>query len=358
MDLKLFKKRIYEEEKIETLLDSLNCENIKHEQNGKLICAQLPDGDNKRSIQIKNNENLTANIRSKGISGNIFSVVGYILYNATTFEEVKENLYQIIQYICNTLDYELEHFNKEPEEKKTDWNWFLRDVQKDRKKEFKLDNIPINKVLDRNILNQYIPILHEKWYKEGINFKTRKMFDICYDLRSNRIVFPIYNEEGLIGVKGRYIYKSKEEELNSDIPKYLSLYSFYKSIELFNLNKALESILKNRQVIIFESEKSCIKTTQWGISNCLAIMGSDISPVQIYKLKKLGIDVEIIFMFDVDKSKEFILKQIKQIKHRVIKIMIDKDKLLNKETCDSPTDKGEFVFKQLLKNNIYKRGDL
>jgi len=356
MDLKLLKKRIYEEDKIETLLDSLNCEHIKSEQSGNLIVAQLPDGDNKRSIQIKNNENLTANIRSKGIGGNIFSIVGYILYNAATFEEVRENLYQIIQYICNTLDYELEYFNQ-VEEKKTDWNWFLRNVQKDRKKEFKLDEIPINKVLNENILNQYIDYLYIDWWKEGINEKTRRFYKIKFDLRTNRIIIPIYNESGLIGIKGRYIYKDEKEEKNSDIPKYFPLYNFYKSIELFNLDKAKEYILQKKQVIIVESEKSCIKAWRWGIKNCVGLMGGDLSPTQVYILKKLGIDIEYIFMydkdkFDNDKKEKNMMLQIKQVRNRVIKIMNDRNDLLNIKEKHSPTDLGKDIFTKLLNNHI------
>jgi DNA primase len=359
MDLKLLKKKIYEEEKIETLLDSLNCENIKLEQSGNLIIAQLPDGDNKRSIQIKNNENLTANIRSKGISGNIFSIVGYILYNATTFEEVRENLYQIIQYICNTLDYELEYFNGEPEEKKTDWCYFLRNVQKDRKKDFKLSDIPTNKVLNENILNQYIDYLYIDWWKEGISERTRKLYKIKFDLRSNRIVIPIYNEFGLVGIKGRYVYKDRNEEENNDIPKYFPLYNFYKSIELFNYDKALEYIKQQKQVIIMESEKSCIKAWQWGIKNCVGIMGGDISPAQIYKLKKIGIDVEFIFMPDKDKfdngdKEKILIQQVNQIKNRIVKIMNDKDNLLRIDKKHSPTDLDKETFIKLLNEYTIK----
>jgi len=342
MDLKLLKKKIYEEEKIETLLDSLNCENIKLEQSGNLIVAQLPDGDNKRSIQIKNNENLTANIRSKGISGNIFSVIGYILYNATTFEEVRENLYQIIQYICNTLDYELEYFNEEPEEKKTDWNWFLRDVQKDRKKDFKLNDIPINKVLDENIINQYIPILHQKWYNNGINFKTRKMFDIGYDLKSERIIFSVHDKYGeLIGIKGRSINDQEEK-------KYIYLYPCFKSIELFNYHRAYDFIQKTKRVYIFEGAKTTMFATQWGYPNCVSIEGDDISPVQVYLLKKLGIDIELYFLFDSGKDIKFIKQQINQIKNRKIKVFKQDNGLLNIKNKESPVDLGKETFIKLL----------
>jgi DNA primase len=346
MDLKLLKQRIYEEEKIDTLLESLNCENIKFEQSGNLIVAKLPDGDNKRSIQIKNNENLTANIRSKGINGNIFSVIGYILYNAITFDEVRENLYQIIQYICNELNYEWHDFKGEKKEDKVDWNWFLRSVQKDRKNEFKLDNIPVNKVLDENIMNQYIPILHEKWYQNGINFKTRKLFDIGYDLRSDRIIFPVHNKNGeIVGIKGRAIDDSDEK-------KYIYLYPCSKSIELFNYHRAIEWIQKYKKVYILEGAKSSMFSTQWNVKNCVSIEGDSLSPGQVYLLKKIGIDIELIFLFDSDKDINFIKQQVGQIRNRDIKVLKQDNGLLNINNKESPVDLGKEVYLKLIGEHL------
>lgn len=358
MDLKELKRQIYKDENIIPLLESLGCPYIKTEQSGKLITCGLPDGfnsTNKRTVQVKNNENLTAYIRSRNISGNIFNIVGYILYDCVEFEDVKKNLYQIVQYICNTLNYEPENFKSKKIEKK-DWLYFLRPIQKERKKELTLDQIPENKPLNINVMEQYINYLHIDWYNQGITEETRKIFNIRFDLCSNRIVFPVHDLQGnIIGVKGRYIGEESE-----DIPKYIYLYPFHKSIELFNLHRAYKKIQETKKVIIFESEKACMLAWQWGYYNCLGLMGSDISPVQIYKLKKLGLDIEIIFMFDADKDwldeekTKQIKKQIKQIKNREIKVMYDRNKLLSKEGKESPTDKGKEVFEELLNKYTYK----
>lgn len=350
MDLIQLKAQIYNDNNIIPLLEHLRCEYIHEEQSGDLICAQLPDefdSKNKRSIQIKNNENLTSHIRSRDISGNIYNIVGYILYECTDFETTKENLYQITQYICNVLDYEPGDFKSQPQEKKEDWLWFLRPIQKDRKQILTLDEIPENNPLFENVMEQYINYLHIDWYKAGINSKTKEIFDIRYCLKNNRIIFPVHNFQGeIIGVKGRYVFESKDEEENSDIPKYLFLYPFFKSIELFNLHRAYDEIRKRKQVIILESEKATMLATQWEIKNCLSIMGGDLTPVQVYKLKQLGINIELIFMWDKDKDEEFIKKQLNQIRNRKVKYMWDEGDLLKNK--DSPTDMGETVFKKLL----------
>lgn len=355
MDLKELKRQIFNDCNIIPLLESLDCINIHEEQGGQLICAGLPEGfnsKNKRTIQIKNTETLTSYIRSKDISGDIFAIVGYILYECNSFEEVKENLHQIVQYICNTLNYEPDNFKSVPKDKKSDWLYFLRPIQKERNKELTLEEIPQNKSLVGNLMEQYINYLHEDWHNQGITEETRKIFDVRYDLQSNRIIFPIHNTKGnIIGVKGRYVFENKDEEENSDIPKYLFLYPFYKSIEFFNFHRAYKEIKRKKQIIILESEKACMLSTQWGILNCIGLMGGDLSPIQVYKLKKLGIEIEFVFMWDADKNIEFIKKQLRQLKNRKIKVMIDKDRLLKNK--DSPVDRGEEIYKKLLKNYIY-----
>jgi DNA primase len=158
------------------------------------------------------------------------------------------------------------------------------------------------------------------------------------------MVFPVHNKNGdLIGVKGRSVNTDDEY-------KYLYLYSCNKSIELFNYHRAIEYINKYKKVYIGEGAKFTMLLTQWGYPNCVSIEGSDISQVQIYELKKLGIDIKYIFCYDKDKNEQYVKNQVKQIKNRIVKIMIDKDNLLqNKE---SPTDKGEYIFNDLVDNYV------
>ena len=350
MNLTELKKRIFEEEKIEELLEYLDCQNIHQEQNGNLIVAKLPEkfgSDNARSVQVKNNEYLNSKVYSRGIDGDLFLLIGYLEYNCSNFDEAKEKLWDITCYICNALEFNLEELHSE--KKKKDWNWFLRDVQKERKIELYLENIPENK--PDNVKNRFIPELHIKWFNEGISYESRDIFNLGYDIRYDRITIPVENSEGeVIGIKGRSI-----EDL--DEYKYISYYPFYKSIELFNYHRAYEEIQNKKQVIIVESEKSAIKIYQWGFHNVVALMGSDLSPAQAQLIKKLGLDIEIIFMFDKDKDLVYIKSQVKQLKTREknIKIMIDKGLLKEK---DSPTDYGRKVFKRLLEDYTFPLREL
>jgi len=320
----------------------MDCQNIKQEQNGNLIVAKLPekfDPHNSRSIQIKNNEYLSSVIRTKGIEGDLYNITGYLIYDLSTFEEIREKLYDIACYICNALEYNLDELSSN--QKKIDWNYFLRPIQKERRTEFYLENIPENK--PDTVKNRFIPCLHQKWYQEGISHKSRDIFDLGYDARYNRISIPIHSSNGdVIGYKGRSI-----EDL--DEYKYIAYYPFYKTIELFNYHRAIDEIKKKNQVIVVESEKSAIKIFQWGYKNVVALMGSDLSPAQSQKLKKISLNLEIIFLFDADKDIKYILSQVKQLRTREVKIMVNKGLLKDK---DSPTDYGSDIFKTILNNYV------
>ena len=99
----------------------MDCKKIHYEQNESLICAGLPDShnsNNPRTIQIKNTESLTSYIRSRDIEGDLFSIAGYILYDCQCFDDVRENLYHIVQWICNVLEYDIYSFEKKPKVEK------------------------------------------------------------------------------------------------------------------------------------------------------------------------------------------------------------------------------------------------
>jgi DNA primase len=332
-DLKRLKTKIYEDENIEKLLSELGCHSIKPEQSGQLITAGLPDGDNSRSIQVKNCEELYMSIRSKGVDGNIFTLVGYILYECATFDDVRAKLYQIKQWICNVLSYDdftFSDFDK-PKPKK-DWNYWLRPIQEARTKEIEVSK---NEILDERILKQYVNYPWYEWFKNGISINTQREYGIGVDINSERVTIPIHNKDGqLIGVKARYFGSDKKI---LDDKKYTYLYPCSKSIELFNLHRALPHIQEKKEVIVLEGGKSTMILNSWLIKNSVSIEGDSISPIQAKLLKEMGLDIDIILAFDKDKNEDYIRQQVKQIKNRRIYYLWDEDNLFKDEKA-SPVD--------------------
>lgn len=343
--LKELKKAILNDEKVEKLLEELGCEYIKLHVNRSgddLVTAQLPDSDNKRSVQVYLNEELRSSIVNRGVSGDIYWIVGYILYGDTTFEQICDHMYQIKSFICNALDYDMgiEEFARNQIEKKKDWNSWLRPIQKERKRIYEASS---NSILDESVLDEYDNSPWKGWIDEGISWKTQREFGIGYDKKSSRITIPIRNQDGnLIGVKGRYV--GRDKEIRKD-QKYLYLHPLSKNIELFNLDKAMEYIQKYKMVLVVEGAKTAIKMWEWGIRYAVSIEGDKLSPVQARILKGLGQDVEIIFCFDKDKDRDHVRQQIKQIKNRRVCYLYDHENLYSEK--DSPTDRDKDTFKSL-----------
>lgn len=337
-DLQIIKKRIFEEEKIEYLLEQLGCENIKQEQNGQLVTAKLPsdiESSNNRSVQVKVKEGLTSYIRSKGVQGDIFNIVQYIL--DCEFIQSK-------YWICNILNYNIEFKEYVP---KKDWNERLHKIQKKRKKELSLTQ---NIILPENTLLQYAQIPSYEWWKEGLKCKTQKEFEIGMDgsIDTDKIIFPIRDENGkLLSVKARFTH---EYEKNHKDMKYFYLFPYNRQLNIYNIDKAKKYIADD--VYVFEGEKSCMYTYQWGIKNTVSTQGQEISPLQIRKL--LDLECKINFVFDKDVPLEFFDKYRGQLKTRVAHCIIDTDNLFTGK--DSPIDKGEDNFIKLIlnKNNKYR----
>jgi DNA primase len=346
------KRRIYNEERIEDVLELLECWSIDTEQSGKLYVAGLPDGDNKRSVQVKNTETLSSSIRSKGINGDIYDVISYILFNAESEEDRKNSLHKSKFWVCKQLNYVefIDEFYREtsnPIENKPDFNNWLRKLKKSR-----VENVPesLNRVCLPSILDEFGIIPYKKWVDEGIKLTTQKLFGVGIDVKSDRVTFPIHNKNGeLIGVKGRYCGKNVHVEDNY---KYLYLYPCNKSIEFYNLHRAIPYIIKNNEVIIVEGAKTVMNLYQWGYRNVISIEGDSLSDYQIILLKELGLHMCYIFVWDKDKDIEFIKNEASKLKGRIKYVIFDKDNKLNYK--DSPCDKGKDVWEKLYEQNKYR----
>lgn len=349
-ELRQIEARIYNEDRIEELLEHLECWNIMTEQHGILYVAGLPEGDNSRSVQVKNIESLSVNIRSKGITGSIFDLVSYIIFGSETEQERKETLSKSKFWICNKLNYPefIDEFYKVTSDIQTPVkgynDWLKKASKKDRE-----DNVS-NVVLSNEYINDYQTVPYYGWYKEGLSISTQKYFQIGIDVNTERITFPVHNKHGeMIGIKGRYCGKNKEIE---DRYKYLYLIPCNKSIELFNLHRALPHISRLKEVIIVEGGKTTMFLTQWNYPNVVSIEGDSLSPMQIKLLKDLGLDIKYIFAYDKDKNAEYVKKEASKLTGRMKYGIIDLEN--NLEHKDSPTDKGKEVWDNLYKNNKYK----
>lgn len=203
--------------------------------------------------------------------------------------------------------------------------------------------------LDNKILNEYVQYPNIWFYDEGISLYVQRQFEVGFSVRDERITLPVRDELGnLVGVKARTVLD--HQELN--IPKYLYLYQVPKSLLLFGLDKSYPYIKEQGEVIVYESEKSVLKSFSYGFCNCVSIGGHELSYTQVLKLEKLG--VEITFAFDKDITKDQLKKEADKfiMKERVYTIFEYRNKLLGEK--DAPVDKGLDAFIQLYTTDKYK----
>jgi len=350
-ELEAIKERLYKEDKIDELLIELGCWGIEEEQRGQLIVAGLPDGDNPRSVQIKNNPTLSSAIRSKGISGSIFDIISYIKFEGDTDEKRKSLLAKSKYWVCNKFNYfeyidEFYRVTSDKQEEETNYNHWLKKLN-GKKSPYIYE---INKVISDSYLDHYGVVPYKKWLDEGLTLRTQKEFSVSIDVPSERIVFPIHNKNGeLIGYKGRYCGSNEDIENKY---KYLYVIPCNKSIEFYNLHRALPYIKEKKEVIIVEGAKTTWYLNQWGYKNAISIEGDILTESQIQLLKELGLETKYIFVWDKDKDTKFIYDEINKLKGRLRYSIYDSENIL--EDKDSPTDRGRETWECLYSEHQYK----
>jgi DNA primase len=209
------------------------------------------------------------------------------------------------------------------------------------------NDIQPHEILDEKILNQFKPIPIQSWIEEGINIDTQRKYEVRFDDKSNRIVFPIRDEFGnLINIKGRTCYKNYKD---LGVKKYIHYYPVGIPDYLFGLHYNKPSILKKGEIIIFEAEKSVFKCDSLGIYNVVAAGTHFITDYQIPKL--LQLHCNIVIAFDNDVEHKELMKQVDKIK-RYTNVYIVQDKVGLLGEKDAPIDKGINIWQQLYDEKV------
>ena len=334
--IKFLKEKIFADNKIEYILSELNCTNIKHEQNGILITAQLPDefdSRNNRAVQVKLSDKLISFVRNKDITGDIFNIIQFIL---------DCDLIQSINWICNVLNYYEDIQNFIP---KVNYLKKWQALKHKRNKNY-YELLNTNTILPETTLIQYANIPSYEWYKQGLSYTTQREFEVMLDNSGDitKIVFPVRGEDGsLLSVKARV---SQQHSNICQDKKYYYLYPYNRSLNIYNHQQCKSHVAASNRVYVFESEKSVMLASQWGVKNSISTQGNQITPVQIRKL--LNLDCSIYFVFDKDITLEFFDKYKSQLLNRKSFVIVDSNDLFTEK--DSPTDKGIDMFKALLTN--------
>ena len=156
-------------------------------------------------------------------------------------------------------------------------------------------NKPLKFRLDK--LERNHPYLAER----GLTQETVVDFGTGYcakGVMTGRIAIPIHDPEGnVVAYAGRW-----PGEPEGDTPKYKLPQGFRKSLELFNIDRAVKEPTE-KPLVIVEGFFDCMKLHQHGYRKVVALMGSTMSAAQEELIRKhTNGESQIIVMLDEDEA--------------------------------------------------------
>lgn len=339
MDTISLKKYIFENNKIEYILNEIGCRDIVYHSNKEFYSCSNYNGDNKGAINVRNNPYLSVvNWTRQKDFGDNSDIITLVQYNKNL------SFVEAIKYIHKILNLPLEFKKATKKEEKFDLLAVFKHVE-NRKKTVNVDDI---QALEDELLNDFIPLLHINWYREGIMPWTRKKFGIAYSYRHKRVVIPMrhWATGELLGFNQRTTVENWEE---FNIKKYFITPTYPKSINLYGLYENYDSIQKAGYVVVYEAEKSVLKRDSLNDSTGVALSGHTLSEEQASIL--WGLNVEIVFAFDKDISIEEVWHSCQKLcKGRKVSYIEDKWDILAAK--DSPADASNKDFQFLFNNRI------
>lgn len=324
MEARTIKEYIYNNEKIETVLEELGMHHIKWHSGYEYVTCGMPDGDNPQSTTIYNDSFLgviayTRDIKDAYGISDIISLVTFVRQCFFT---------ESINWLCELFG--LDYYS---EEEVVDFSIAYQNkilaLSKSKRKDFGEELKPISE----DVLKAYLDWNNTEFLKDYIGYDTQTEFELGVDVHSHRITIPIRDELGrLVGVKGRRVW-DVVDEYN---PKYIYLHQCAKSKILYGLYKTLPYIKETNEIIVCESEKGVMQLWQYGFKNAVGIGGHSLSDWQVTLIAQAGAG-KVIIAFDKDVTEEEIIKEgAKLSPFRQVEYTLDVNNILKEK--ESPMD--------------------
>lgn len=334
------KEYIYNNNKIEYILEEIGCRSITYHSNKEYFSCSNYNGDNPSAINVKNNEYLgVINWTRSEFDGNS-DLITLVQYNKNmSFIEAIKYLHKILG-----LPFELKRREEKPQKKFDPLSVFKR-VLRSGKRTINVDDIHI---LDDKLMDDYVPMLHIDWLKQGITERTRKKFCLAYSYKYKRVVIPMkYWLTGqLLGFNQRTVIENYNE---FGIKKYFLTPTYPKQLNLYGLYENYDAIQKAGYVTVYEAEKSVLKRDSLNDSTGVALSGHVLSDEQVRIL--IGLDVEIVIALDKDIPIEEVRHMCQRFNNiRKVSYIYDKWDILGKK--DSPADARNKEYQFLFDNRI------
>lgn len=233
---------------------------------------------------------------------------------------------------------------------------------KDRYRPRKGDNVL--PTYSNGILDMFVKLYPVEWLNDGITKATMDKYNIRFSISQNKIIIPHYNLKGeLVGIRGRALNPDEIEQVGKYMPVQIEQkwYTHPLSLNLYGLNYNKDNIRNYGVCYIGEAEKFCMQMESFDFPNCsVAVCGSQLNKYQIDLLMRICHPREIVVCFDKEEkpgeTKYFdklynICKKYRNYCN--MSFIYDNNNLLNLK--DSPTDRGQKVFEELVQSRVMVR---
>ena len=337
MDTIELKRHIYKDKKIEYVLENIDCGHIKYHPLKEYYSCSNYNGDNPSAVNIKNNEYLNVvNYTRQSEFPEQSDIITLVQYNKQC------SFIDAVKYLHSLLGLEYSYKNK-PEKKEEDKINILEIFEKIRNRtKISKVNVADIQILDENILDEYVPLLHIDFYKDGIMPWTREKFGICYSYKQKRVILPIRHwlTGELVGTNARTMIANYKE---LGISKYFITPTYQKSLNLYGLYENYDSIQKAGYVVLYESERSVLKRHSLNDGTGIALQGHILSDEQLRIL--IGLNVDIVIAMDNDVSIDEVRHMCSKFYHiRNVYYIHDKYDLIPEKSCIADTNNKTFEF--------------
>lgn len=212
-----------------------------------------------------------------------------------------------------------------------------------------------------NVLDCFTKYYPVEWLNDSITPEVMDKYNILFSISQNKIIIPHYSVDNqLVGIRGRALNKEEIDNYGKYAPVWIEgkCYSHPLSMNLYGLNWNKQNILKTGVCMLYESEKSVMQAEAFSEPNCgVAVCGSQFNKYALHLLLREAHPSEIIICFDNEEEKnsdKYFMKLYSLCKkyqnYANFSFVYDRKSLTNHK--DSPTDKGEAIFKQLIAERV------
>lgn len=268
------------------------------------------------------------------------------------------------RFIASVLNISNSYFVKGFKDNSSEQDWMI--INKFKRLNQRPKEINIEK-RNKNILNLYSKMYHHSWLDEGISLESMEKFNIRFDIFSNRIIIPHFNIDGdLVGIRARHLNQEDVDNGYKYLPVTIQgdLYSHETRYNLYGLNITKANIQRMKKIIIFESEKSLLKSdTIYGDNNfAVALGGSALTQFHRDLILSLGVE-EVILALDrenfinpttdkeIEKNENYTKKMLRlaMMFAPYVRTYIVYDDIGLTEYKDAPIDRGQEILEKLMK---------